>query len=470
MKTALVMLSLAWTVSLCALTPAERRGRQIFRTGESASGRPILANEITASALPCGNCHGAEGKGVPEGTIVPADIRASVLAKYLVTSERRRGAYDDASLARVIRTGHDAGDNELSPVMPRYRMADEDLADLLAYLHRLGDEPQPGRADEQLTIATVVPLSGAHAATGERTRAVIDAYFADVNAAGGIHGRTLQLEVIDSTKTPARDLGGNVFAVVCASLAGAGEEVPAVVDDERIPLVTPLPFDASPGASPSSFFLFSDLESQTLALVRRAGDGPHDYHVLRGESPAARAAVTALEERAAALHWKRTETKKDDDLLFVIGADADAVVRDLRKGEWHPRLFVAGTPPGGLTEYGNDAAVAVPTLPADWSEEGANELRAFVIRHQLPTDHLAAQIAPYAAVKVFVEALKRAGRDVTREKLIATLEDLHQFPTGLTQPISYSRRRHTGAAGAFIVAVDREKRTLVSEEEWTRGD
>jgi hypothetical protein len=64
------------------------------------------------------------------------------------------------------------------------------------------------------------------------------------------------------------------------------------------------------------------------------------------------------------------------------------------------------------------------------------------------------QVATMATLRVFTEALKRAGRDLTREKVIATLEQLYDFPTGLAPPITFNRNRRIGAAGAWIVEED----------------
>ena len=64
------------------LTPAEKRGREIYLHGQG-TGKPMTAyfgadgaGEISASVVPCASCHGADGRGVPEGTVAPSDIRS----------------------------------------------------------------------------------------------------------------------------------------------------------------------------------------------------------------------------------------------------------------------------------------------------------------------------------------------------------------------------------------------------------
>lgn len=463
-----------------ALTASEQRGRDIYRSGESPSGRAITAvigkgetTELAASVLPCGSCHGPEGRGIPEGTIEPADIRWSALSNYLVTRGRRRPRYDDALLARAIREGHDAGDMPLSPIMPRYRIDDRDLADLVAYLRRLGNEPQPGLADAELTIATIVPLTGPRAATGEITRAVIEKFFADVNAQGGLYGRTLKLRAIDAAARDATLPGDDVFAILCASFAELDGSVASLIDRERIPLVTPLASDNA--SAPSSFFLFSDLESQALALATHVGPAARNVYVLHDTTAAARAAAAAIEERAPSLQWTVQTTldglrKRDDDLLFLIGVDLNDTLRRLESMEWRPQILVAGASLTSFPSYGGRILIATPTLPTDITIEGQREMLAFSERHGLTRTQMPTQIATYAATKTLIEGLKRAGRDLTREKLIATLETLYQFATGLTPPITYARGRHVGAVGAFIVEVDVGQRTFVPRGGWLVGD
>jgi hypothetical protein len=70
------------------------------------------------------------------------------------------------------------------------------------------------------------------------------------------------------------------------------------------------------------------------------------------------------------------------------------------------------------------------------------------------------------AAKILIEALKRVGKDLSREKLIQALEELHQYPTGLTQPISYGPNRRVGATGAYIVTIDLKEKQFVPVSGW----
>ena len=59
-----------------------------------------------------------------------------------------------------------------------------------------------------------------------------------------------------------------------------------------------------------------------------------------------------------------------------------------------------------------------------------------------------------AAAKVLLEGLRRAGRDVTRQKLVSSLEELYDFSTGLTPNITFGPNRRIGAGGTYVIEYD----------------
>lgn len=467
------------------LTPAETRGRDIYLHGRAPDGRTIGAlfgreegSEIDASVVPCASCHGPDGRGVAEGTVVPSDIRWSVLAKSFVAVEgaRRRVAYDREKLVRAVREAVDPSGTPFTAIMPRYRIDDTDLSDLVAYLLRLGDEPQPGLDDTTITIATVVPLSGPHAAAGNAVRDVLAGYFADVNAMGGLFGRSLSLEAIDAAAPAERiaaALSGDVFAVAVATWSD-DDALDQVIRADRIPLVTPVAGGADGASLPSAFFLFPGLDAQALALLDFAAEGGgkrvRRVAVIRDESRSAAAAAAAVARRCETLGWPLTEAVGPDftadDLVLLIGGGVDA--HDIAAEVEGPRILIAGAAmtPALFDLKGKTIFVAAPTAPGDVTDEGRREVASFAERHRLGAAHRTAAIAAYAAAKVLVEGIRRSGHDVAREKLIASLERMYQFPTGLTPPVTWAPGRHVGAIGAYVVAVDSARRTFVRASDW----
>lgn len=91
----------------------------------------------------CASCHGADGRGgapVMMGTEIPADIRYG----HLIEEENEEGEehppYTDELIKRAITLGLNPAGEPLDPTMPRWRMSDQDLDDVIQYLKTLNGE------------------------------------------------------------------------------------------------------------------------------------------------------------------------------------------------------------------------------------------------------------------------------------------------------------------------------------------
>jgi hypothetical protein len=73
---------------------------------------------------------------------------------------------------------------------------------------------------------------------------------------------------------------------------------------------------------------------------------------------------------------------------------------------------------------------------------------------QRETRPAAAQRTALAAARLLVEGLRRAGRDVSRARLVDALETIQRFEIGYGAPVSYSPQQHVGFTGAQIMRFD----------------
>ncbi|HEV3469533.1 MAG TPA: ABC transporter substrate-binding protein, partial [Pyrinomonadaceae bacterium] len=158
------------------------------------------------------------------------------------------------------------------------------------------------------------------------------------------------------------------------------------------------------------------------------------------------------------------------------GAQAAALLRAATFDGWTPHvlalgLFTAADLPAAVTPAFKDRVfVAFPTVPSDVTAEGMAEFRALHAKHKFAARHTASQLAAFAAAKTFVEALKRAGQDLSRERLIAALEGLYDFETGVAPRLTFGPNRRVGAAGAYVVTVDPEKKEYAPAGGWVKAD
>ena len=98
--------------------------------------------------------------GGGEAFIRAPDIRWLNLSKPYTA--RRAGAagapYDRRSFARAMRSGITAGGTRLDPVMPRFSLADDEVASLVAYLSVINDLAI--RKESRVVVLGLLPTPG----------------------------------------------------------------------------------------------------------------------------------------------------------------------------------------------------------------------------------------------------------------------------------------------------------------------
>lgn len=498
-----------------ALTPQEARGKQIYLQGTSASGREILAYlgdaslEVPGSAMACANCHGLNGQGKPEGGVLPSNITWEALTKpYGVThpSGRKHPPYTERALALALTRGLDPAGNKLFNIMPRYQMSGEDLANLVAYLKRLGKDRDPGLYEESINIGTILPVRSDLAGIGQAIKAVTTAYFAEVNAQGGIYNRKIELKVVEMGDAPQATSENvrrliqdeKVFAMTGAFIAGADKEIAALMSELDVPLVGPFTLYPQVGhpLNRQVFYLLPGIEDQARALVNFASQNLPDKKssalIVFPEDEMAAGVAEAIKDQCrrngyeppqtysyARTHFdaadsakKLSETGKSVVFFLGAGEEALALMGEADKLRWSPQIFIVGAGPtgGGIfnapQSFSRKVFISFSTSPADQTKEGVAEFRALAAKYNLPASHLPVQLSVFSSVKILVEGLKRAGKNVSREKLIETLEGLNGYGTGLTPPVTYGPNRRIGAMGAYVITIDLVKRQFVPVSAW----
>jgi ABC-type branched-subunit amino acid transport system substrate-binding protein len=164
-------------------------------------------------------------------------------------------------------------------------------------------------------------------------------------------------------------------------------------------------------------------------------------------------------------------TPRDAVFFLGTGEEALSLMREADKANWFPSVFlfsrslgreIFAAPPG----FNGKVFCAFPSAPDVQSADGIKELRALADKYGLPSQQVAAQMSAYSAAKILVEALKRAGKDLSREKLIQALEGLYEYRTGFTPAVTYGPNRRIGAMGAYVVTIDLRKKEFAPASGW----
>ncbi|MDH3378515.1 MAG: ABC transporter substrate-binding protein, partial [Gammaproteobacteria bacterium] len=161
------------------------------------------------------------------------------------------------------------------------------------------------------------------------------------------------------------------------------------------------------------------------------------------------------------------------ELVFFLGPAS--ALREFTEraaaARWQPYILRPGVIGGqGIFDLAADFTdrvfLAYPSLPVDHTAQGVQEFESLHARHGLDFAYSRAQISAFTAAQVMAEALKRAGRALSREHLITALEGLNEYRPGLMPAISYTSTRRIGALGGYVVALDLPNRRFGPPSKW----
>jgi ABC-type branched-subunit amino acid transport system substrate-binding protein len=483
-------------------------GRQIYLYGTGYGGDPIEttagegAVKVPAAILRCVNCHGRDGRGKPEGGIYPSDIRWSELSKpYAITtmSGRERPPYDESLVIRAITMGIDSGGNPLNVAMPKYQLTREQADDLVAYLKALDNIRDPGITDQTIKIGVVLPPTETFGGMHRALRETLLAAFQKVNDEGGLYGRRILCEFNTAPEFSRAESfqkfiqEGQPFALVESFMAGDESEINSFLEQNGIPLIGAISLYSGINAPINRyvFYLLSGVPEQSEALVRFAasnqGIKAARSLVVYGEQEGIQAAIDRITKEAERVGWERPqlinlkENRSSSLLLRNGGIDAvfwlasgddlgeffkAAVAAQVFPLVLAPSPFVGPEIYEAPKQFSGHLFLSFPMLPSDQTKEGEIQFLELARMGKFSQGNLAERLAALSAANLLIYTLQKAGREVTREKIVEILEKLYRFETGQTPPLTFTPNRRVGANGAHIVGIDLERKQPLLPSTW----
>jgi branched-chain amino acid transport system substrate-binding protein len=326
---------------------------------------------------------------------------------------------------------------------------------------------QPGLSATSIKIGSFGALTGPGYLYGKLAMNGVEVVFDEVNAAGGINGRKLELIREDDRCDPAGAIAAvqkliyqeNVFAMIGGGCSNATFAARDVIEKADIPfLVVSSVHDGittPPARNIFSTALTSTIESKAqlqyaldsgakkIAVVSmRDSWGRARYTPLMEELKAKNVKIVADEEMspdandATAQVLRLKQTDADTVIMVLFPKPAAIFARDAQKLGFKPLLIgqtSIGDPAAFEDQVGVPGATAkfrtismVKYVPADPEMEKWRKL----VEAKYPGDRLSVfNLFGIGSAQVLVEALKRAGPDLTREKLITELGNIKDFKT-----------------------------------------
>ncbi|MBI2376884.1 MAG: ABC transporter substrate-binding protein [Deltaproteobacteria bacterium] len=373
------------------------------------------------------------------------------------------------------------------------------------------ESPRPeavrGVTEDAIRVGTYGPLTGPAAAWGVMLRS-LQAYLAHINESGGVHGRKIELLIEDDQYDPAKTEtavkklvdSDQVFAVLGGVGSTNGRRVSDFLEERGIPFVTPASGDVFFTEPPRKNtytvypryrtegqligeYIGRELRSLKVGVLhqeddfgRQGADGitrglrrfGRDIHMRASCLPT----DTDLSPQVAAIIEQMPEVL----VIFTAPRQAILAVQALEAKKRRPHIltsFVLSDESilregGALWEGTVTSAVTKLAYADDPSVAHFRE----VLKKQAPDlPSSAFAVAGFQIAMPFVEALERAGRELTPEKLYAAFETLrdwegggpHWTGGGLGPPVTFGPGDHLGVDKLYFAKAEKGQWVKVSD-------
>ncbi|MES2954646.1 MAG: ABC transporter substrate-binding protein [Pseudomonadota bacterium] len=341
---------------------------------------------------------------------------------------------------------------------------------------------ETGVTDTSISVGQTAVFSGPVAATGNNYRRGIELYFEQVNKAGGVNGRKLQLTALDDAYDPKKTVentralieDNKVFALIgYVATANLIAAMP-LAEEARVPMFAPLVGTTSIRLKHNRY-LFHVRASYQAELARitqqLAVIGTSKVAVVYQDSVFGKSNLETLLELAKAEKLEVVKTLP----MAISAASATDVAAQLKQAA--PKaiiMIMAGTMSEVLIRDVRGAGLGTPmyTISVGLADAKASAarlngaLRGVVTASIVPSPTLERYgivkeyrkalgtsagsgdnytvLEGYIVAKAFVEGLRRAGRALTRESFIAALEGVGSLDLGDFR-VDYGPKNHNGS-------------------------
>lgn len=322
-----------------------------------------------------------------------------------------------------------------------------------------------GISRKSLTIGCSASLSGPLAGFGRDIKQGAEAALAQINARGGIHGRMVQLQILDDGYVPQRTTEnvqqmisqGSAFALMSCVGTPNNAGILPMIEDAGIPYVAPFTGASSlrKGAR-NVFHVRASYTDEVRRLVQRlAGMGLKDIGVVylgnaygremledstrflaeQGLKPLVQVALATDGKNLSDVLAKVGQARPAAVLLATAGAVSVELVRGLKTN--NPGVLMAGLSvtltSEGLKQLGDaGSGLALTMVMPDPTRAKTALVRDYqaAMRARGVQEFNLGTLESYTNTRVLAEGLERAGADPTRSKLRTALAGIRNLDLG----------------------------------------
>lgn len=346
-----------------------------------------------------------------------------------------------------------------------------------------------GVTPTEVVIGTSQPLTGPAAFWGVPVTGGMDAYLKILNDQGGIHGRKIRLVAMDDSYLPPRAVANvrelvertGVFAIVGLLGSANAFAVRDYITQNEVVWINPLA-DATMWAgfkgnrtlfvSYVSYVdegrLLTEYAAKNLKAKTFAVFYQNDLFGQRGLLGVKRGAASSktrvvatvpheLTDREFSAHaLKLRESKADAVVLYTNPTAGALLVKEIAKIGYQPRLVSTSAlaDPAMFVLAGeawNDVTLAAYfPLPGTDPKVDATLASITKVNPALARTPFNA-VGGVSFLEPFLEGLRRAGPNLTRNSLIAAMETIRNWDGDVARGVTFGPNRHQGLNRIFII-------------------
>jgi branched-chain amino acid transport system substrate-binding protein len=346
-----------------------------------------------------------------------------------------------------------------------------------------------GVTDRSILVGCSNSFSGPLAFTGtEIVKYGTEIYFNHINERGGIRGRKLNMKSYDDGYDPTKAVENNkrlveqdgVFCILSPQGTSPIFASLEYLEQQKVPLI--FPFQGLPLKGKLIFTTFTSYPRETEIvvhwLVNRKGfkrigmiyqddkygltyrDTAVETLKAMGMELVAQESVKRGAIDLSAQMAKLQQADLDVLLVILVPGPGAMAIKEAKKAGWTKTKLISSGP---LTDEkfiilagGEGEGVWGFSLfpdPVHSMKPAVVEYRK-ILEKQVP-GHVPNRYSlfGYFYAKLFGEAVQRAGKDITREKLIKTMEGIKNWENGIISPVSFSETDHEAQKDGFMVEV-----------------
>lgn len=370
---------------------------------------------------------------------------------------------------------------------------------LLACAFATGAAAQDGVTGSTIKIGVMGPFTG-NASSYSKAQIGLDAYYKWVNDQGGVHGRRIETVLedyaCDSTKGVAAVKKlihqDRVFMLHGNSCSAVAMAIKPIIVEAGIPWVVAHAANGAISSPPTKNIFHGVPVGQTMgramgqfvaskpglskvAVISHTDDWAKSYCgpataflASKNIKPVIEVALERGQADATAQTLRIKQANPDFIIACLYEAETAIFLKDMKKFALNaPVMGTAGTDlENTLKRVGDLDTVASYYVPHMYADNlDGPRLKKFVdiLKKTYPNESVTAfSLISMGGAAAVVDALKRAGRDLTREKLIAELDKTRNFDTGvLAGPISWSPSDRDGVKDVAVAGFVKGKPTVL---------